>query len=468
MEKDGIKTSGYDVVIIGSGCSGSFVAWKLTKAGFNCLLLEAGSYFHAETYPRKELDSNSRLYWGGGIELNTEANIGILRPKVLGGGSIVNQALLDRFDDMALDSWTNESGINYFNQKDLARYYDQVEEEIASQEIPAQFRNRNAAIFESGFKNNGFQCAPLVRAQKDCKYEDGNDCVECLGGCRIDSKQSMPVTILKEAVEKGLKIVADFEALDLRMETGIGTVRGRFTNGEAGEFSGKKIVLAASSIGNSRLLLNSGFKHSMIGQKFYTHPQHMVLAMYEDEVNSHKGAFQGFKSNDPNFRKSGFKLENVYAPPVAISMLLPGFGKSHQEIMRNMSHLACVEVAVRDTNPGRITVNKAGRAIIRKSLNKEDNKRWNKGLHAINNIFNSTGAKRIIPGSIPIGLHLMGGCSIGMNSSSAVVDPDFRMYENKDIFITDSSLFPNAPGINPSFTIMALSIKASESIEKEF
>jgi choline dehydrogenase-like flavoprotein len=301
--------------------------------------LEAGSYFHAETYPRKELDSNSKLYWGGGIELNTEANIGILRPKVLGGGSIVNQALLDRFDDMALDSWTNESGINYFNQKDLAGYYDQVEEEIASQEIPAQFRNRNAAIFEAGFKNNGFQCAPLVRAQKDCKYEDGNDCVECLGGCRIDSKQSMPVTILKEAVEKGLKIVADFEALNLRMETGTGTVRGRFTNGEAGEFSGKKIVLAASSIGNSRLLLNSGFKHSMIGQKFYTHPQHMVLAMYEDEVNSHKGAFQGFKSNDPNFRKSGFKLENVYAPPVAISMLLPGFGKSHQEIMRNMSHL---------------------------------------------------------------------------------------------------------------------------------
>ena len=468
MEKDGIKTTGYDVVIIGSGCSGSFVAWKLAKTGLNCLLLEAGSYFHAETYPRKELDSNSKLYWGGGIELNTEANIGILRPKVLGGGSIVNQALLDRFDDLALDSWTNESGIDYFNQKDLEGYYDQVEEEIASQEIPAQFRNRNAAIFEEGFKNNGFQCAPLVRAQKDCKYEEGNDCVECLGGCRIDSKQSMPVTVLEEAVEKGLTIAADFEALDLNMDNGIGTVSGRFTNGEIGEFSGKKIVLAAGSIGNSRLLLNSGFKHPMIGQRFYTHPQHMVLAMYEDKVNSHKGAFQGFKSNDPNFRNSGFKLENVYAPPVAIAMLLPGFGKSHQEIMRNMSHLACVEVAIRDTNPGCISVNKAGRAIIKKSLNREDRNRWNKGLHAINNIFNSTGAKRIIPGSIPIGLHLMGGCAIGMKSNSSVVDPNFRMYENKNIFVTDSSLFPNAPGINPSFTIMALSIKASESIEKEF
>jgi choline dehydrogenase-like flavoprotein len=468
MEKKAVKTSGYDVVIVGSGCSGSFVAWKLTNSGLNCLLLEAGSYFHAETYPRKEIDSNSRLYWGGGIELNTEATIGILRPKVLGGGSIVNQALLDRFDDLALDSWINESGIDFFNQKDLAPYYDQVEAHIASQEIPAEFRNRNAEIFAEGFQNNGFDCAPLVRAQKNCKYEDGNDCIECLGGCRIDSKQSMPVTILEESLEKGLEIVADFEALELKIEKDICRITGQFTNGDLGEFSGKKVVLAAGSVGNVRLLLNSGFKNPQIGQKFYTHPQHMVLALYDEKVNSHKGAFQGFKSNDPNFRKSGFKLENVFAPPVAIAMLLPGFGKKHQEIMRNMSHLACIEVAIRDTNPGKITVNKNGRAIIKKFLNKEDHRRWNKGLDAINNIFNSTGAREIIPGNIPIGLHLMGGCAIGLNSITSVVSPNFKMYENENVYISDSSLFPNAPGINPSFTIMALSLKATESIEKDF
>jgi len=466
---DSIKTTGYDVIIVGSGCSGSFVAWKLSKAGLNCLLLEAGSYFHAGTYPRKELDSNSKLYWGGGIELNTEGNIGILRPKVLGGGSIVNQALLDRFDDLALDSWKEVSGIGYFTQEELAPFYDEVEEEIASQEIPAKFRNRNAEIFETGFRNNGFKCAPLVRAQKDCKYEEGNDCVECLGGCRIDSKQSMPVTVLKEAIEKGLTIVPDFEVQHINTDkSGNTLIIGTFTNGQHGEFSGKKIVLAAGAIGNPRLLLNSGFTHPKIGHDFYTHPQHMVLALYDEPVNSHKGAFQGFKSNDENFRKSGFKLENVFAPPVAIAMLLPGFGKSHQEIMRNMDHLACIEVAVRDTMPGKITVNKNGRAIIHKSMNREDHYRWNKGLHAIDNIFNSTGATRIIPGSIPIGLHLMGGCSIGIDRNEAVVSPDFKMYENENIFVTDSSIFPNAPGINPSYTIMALSLKASENILKEF
>lgn len=468
MENKSIKESGYDVIIVGSGCSGSFVAWKLSEAGLSCLLLEAGSYFHADSYPQKEIDSNSILYWGGGIELNTDASIGMLRPKVLGGGSIVNQALLDRFDDNALDSWRVTSGIDFFSKEELSGYYDQVEEVIASQEIPAKYRNRNAEIFKEGFRQNGYECEPLVRAQKDCKYEDGNDCIECLSGCRIDSKQGMTITVLKPAIEKGLSVVPDFEVLKVSADTDTCRVSGKFIDGEEGIFKGKKLVLAASSTGNSRILLNSGFLHPMIGKNFFTHPQHMVLALYDDPVNSHKGAFQGFKSSDPNFRKAGFKLENVYAPPVAISMLLPGFGKKHQEIMRNMSHLACIEVAIRDTHPGRITVDKNGRAVINKTMNKEDKKRWSRGIEAIYKIFNSTGAKSIIPGVIPIGLHLMGGCSIGTDYNRSVISPEFKMYENENIFITDSSIFPNAPGINPSFTIMALSIKAAESVVKSF
>jgi choline dehydrogenase-like flavoprotein len=204
----------------------------------------------------------------------------------------------------------------------------------------------------------------------------------------------------------------------------------------------------------------------MIGHNFYTHPQQMIMAVYDDIVNSHKGAFQSLKSDDLNIRKSGFKLENVFAGPVAIAMLLPHFGEKHHRLMSKMNHLACIEVAVRDTNPGRISVKKNGRPVIHKTLNKEDYRRWSDGTKAIYKIFNSTGAKEIIPGSLPIGLHMMGGCGLGVDSTKAVVSPEFRMYENENIFIADSSIFPNAPGINPSFTIMALSVKAAGSILK--
>ena len=45
----------------------------------------------------------------------------------------------------------------------------------------------------------------------------------------------------------------------------------------------------------------------------------MSFGVYEEKINSHKGAFQAFKSDDKGFRKEGFKLENVYAGPEGIA-----------------------------------------------------------------------------------------------------------------------------------------------------
>ena len=95
--------SGYDVVIVGAGVSGSFIADELARAGLRCVLLEAGAHLDRSSYPRTELDANAELYWGGGVELNADATIGFRRPRVVGGGSVVGNALLDRFDDVAFE-----------------------------------------------------------------------------------------------------------------------------------------------------------------------------------------------------------------------------------------------------------------------------------------------------------------------------------------------------------------------------
>jgi choline dehydrogenase-like flavoprotein len=198
------KITSHDTIIIGAGVSGSWIADRLTQKGMRVLMVEAGRHFDKTTYPRRELDANSLLYWSGGIELNHDASIGLLRPKVVGGGSIVNQALLDRFDDDALSSWKKVSGIDFFDVDRMAPLYDEAESSIAQQYIPESQWNENARIFSEGFKKNGFKCAPLKRAQKDCRYDEGSDCIECLAGCRIDSKQSTPVTTLKRALATGL------------------------------------------------------------------------------------------------------------------------------------------------------------------------------------------------------------------------------------------------------------------------
>jgi len=456
----------FDIIIIGAGVSGPFLAQQFCNNGLKVLMLEAGENLNKDTYPTREIDSNSRLYWGGGIELNTRADLALLRPKVVGGGSLVNQALLDRFDDIALDSWKDVSKIDFFNRKLMDPWYEKAEAELYFQEIPEQQRNENALIFKKGFEKNGYDWAPLTRAQKDCHYEDGNDCIECLSGCRIDSKQSSAITVLRKTDKEGLTLVSQFEVQLVKENNGIVTVEGIDRYGQRRSYHAGYLCLAAGAIGNSKLLLNSGFgkEYPNLGKNFYCHPQSMVLGIYEHEINSHKGAFQSLKSADANFRANSFKLENVFGPPVAISMLLPGIAMENMSRMKQLTHMACIEVAIRDKNPGEITVDSKGRHKIHKQLSPEDKTTQEKGFNAIHTIFNSTGAREIINGEITIGLHLMGGLGIGSDASRSVIDPEFRLHGRKNIFCADSSIFPNAPGINPSLTIMALNKMAGEKI----
>lgn len=459
----------YDAVVIGAGTSGGFIADELTRAGMRCVVLEAGKDFDRRTYPRKEIDANSQLYWGGGIELSADAALGLLRPKVVGGGSIVNGALMDRFDDVAFDAWREQSGVPFFSRAALDPWYDKAAESIVLQKIPEAYRNGNADVFRRGFERTGYRYDSLTRAQSECRYQDGNCCIECLAGCRIDSKQSMAITVLRRARAAGLEVVPEFEAQRVE-ETGDGVVvTGVGPDRDTKTFLGRILVLAAGAIGNTRLLLASGFAGRLpaLGYNFYTHPQYMILGLYDEPVNSHRGPLQTYKSDDPTFRRNGFKLENVFAPAVAIGLLLPGFGASHLRLMKNISRMACIEVAVRDTNPGRIRINGRGLPVVDKKLNAEDRRRRDRGYEAIRNIFLSTGAREIHPGRFGIGLHLMGGCNMGVSPAQSVTSPEFRLHGFRNIFTADSSIFPNAPGINPAFTIMAISLMAAEQIVKQ-
>ena len=105
----------YDYVVVGSGPGGAVVAHRLQEGGADVLLIEAGRRLTKETFPRNEADVSAQLYWGGGLELTRDASMGFLRAKVLGGTTIVNQALLDRFDEPAWDDWRSQSGISFFS-----------------------------------------------------------------------------------------------------------------------------------------------------------------------------------------------------------------------------------------------------------------------------------------------------------------------------------------------------------------
>ena len=360
--------------------------------------------------------------------------------------------------------------MDFFNQDYFAAYYEKAEAELEIQKVPENTWNDNVHIFKDGFEKNGYKWATLDRAQKDCRYENGNDCIECLSGCPLDSKQSMPVTVLKKAIEAGTELLPETEILEIKHFDSYVEASAVDKMGNTYKFHSKKVVMAAGAIGNSLILQRSGLQKSLskLGDHFFVHPQEMVIGVYDRNIDSFKGGFQALKSADEGFRRDGFKLENVFAPPASIAMLIPGFGDAHLSSMKKLRKFGFIEAAVRDTNPGKIKLKRNGRVSIDKTFNNEDYRRRDAGMKAINNIFNSTGATEIIPGQVSVGLHLIGGCIMGKTAKDSVVGEDFKVHGHKNLYISDSSSFPNAPGQNPSLSIMAMTLMASERICNDF
>ncbi|MBI3555944.1 MAG: GMC family oxidoreductase, partial [Deltaproteobacteria bacterium] len=201
----------FDFIIIGSGVSGGRMAYELTNSGAQCLLLEAGREFSAATFPSHEVDYSTQLFWGGGLEISTDGNLGFLRARCLGGTSIVNQALLDRFDDVAWSDWRARSGVPFFDKTAMEPHYKAIEDKVKISKIPRENYNRNAQTFTKACEKMGYEWKELKRAQGDCRLDKGSDCIVCLGGCPRDSKQSSLVTTIRWAREQGLKVESEFE-----------------------------------------------------------------------------------------------------------------------------------------------------------------------------------------------------------------------------------------------------------------
>lgn len=458
----------HDIVIIGSGASGGVMAHYLARAGLSCVLLEAGEEYRPEDYPRNELTANSRLYWNGGMDATTTANLLFLRGKVYGGGTVVNQALLDRFDELALDEWRELSGADFFSTEGLAPHYDEIESRLHLREIPREDWNRNAELYARGFEQCGYGWAPLRRGERDCDVSR-NDCMACLGGCRRCSKQSMPETFLRKARANGLRVETGFEVdgvVHHRDEVEIHGVQ----RGEPRRLRARRCVVAAGTLGTNRILLRSGLREKLpaLGERFFSHPQWMNLALFDEPVDAHKGPLQAVKSEEPDFRRRGFKLENVFVGPVGASMLIPAHGRELQDYMSRYRYMASMEVCLRDRIPGSIRLNGKGRLRIRKPIRGTDLKRGREGVGVVREIYKALNAREFITSNFNFSLHQMGGCALGTDPRNAVVDQRFRVFGMENLCIADGSVFPSAPGINPSLTIMANSHRAANELLADF
>jgi choline dehydrogenase-like flavoprotein len=85
-----------------------------------------------------------------------------------------------------------------------------------------------------------------------------------------------------------------------------------------------------------------------------------------------------------------------------------------------------------------------------------------KTMHAI---WETAGAQDVL--TIDRYAHLVGGCRMGTDADSSVVDADHRAWEVPNLFVCDGSVMPTQGSANPALTIMVLASRLAERLARK-
>src|SRR5205085_10424475 len=64
--------------------------------------------------------------------------------------------------------------------------------------------------------------------------------------------------------------------------------------------------------------------------------------------------------------------------------------------------------------------------------------------------------------------HELGGCRMGTDPRTSVVNADCRTHDVPNLYVVDGSVFPSVSEKNPTHTIMALAAKTADHISGRF
>jgi choline dehydrogenase-like flavoprotein len=493
-----------DVVIIGSGAGGGVAAESLALAGLRVVVLEEGPLRSSSDFRMRESEAYPDLYQESGARKTRDKAINILQGRCVGGGTTVNWTSSFRTPPATLEHWARVHGLPGLGADALAPWFAKMEARlgIAPWDIAP---NANNAALARGAAKLGIASASIRRNVRAC-WNLGY----CGMGCPTNAKQSMLVTTLPAALDRGAKLVTRVRAerfvlegdrvtsLEARAldEHGISPTSRRVT------VRARVFVSAAGAIGTPALLLRSSAPdpNRLVGKRTFLHPTVVSAALMPDRVDGFAGAPQTVYSDHyldtlPPDGPAGFKLEAPPVHPVLAAITLPGHGEAHARWMRSLPNMQVLIALVRDgfhpdSPGGAVSLRDDGTPVldypldaylfdaIRRAFLTMSDIQFAAGARAVMPVhgagasYTSADAARaaiegfaLAPLVTPVvSAHVMGGCPLGPDPARAVVDMTGRHHALANLYVMDGSLFPTSIGANPQLSIYALAAKLADGL----
>ena len=510
-------TDHYDAIVVGSGAAGSSMAARLAAGGKRVKILEAGADRTNDHLISSTLWAR-RLKWTGEPVLEDGANpVGHVfnAGRGVGGSAMHHYAVWPRMhpEDFNCRS-THDRGLDWpIEYEDLRPYYDLVQGESgiagdADQEVwrppgeaypmPGVPLFEHGAILKKGFEARGLKTAPLPLAVTSQPYEDRNACIWdgwCDAGCPIGALAN-PLTIdIPKAVQAGAEIEAEAKVTRILTDQAGDRVTGVEFVGKTGrqEILADLVVLAAFSVENPRLLLASatarhpdGLANSSgsLGRFVTTHPAGLIYGLFDEETRCYMGAFGGQLVNQDGYDKQTHRDAGAFgsyqwmiAQAVKPNDLL-GIGPTRADLFgsdlkdfmgRAARSFATMTAVVEDLpvadNRVRLSADRKDDqgvplAQVTHTTHPESKALWQQVLLEGQDIFKAAGAKEVWTG--PQGaMHIMGGTIMGDDPKTSVTNSFGQTHDLPNLVIAGPGLFPTSGGVNPTFTMHAVTARAA-------
>ena len=256
------------------------------------------------------------------------------------------------------------------------------------------------------------------------------------------------------------------------------------------------IVLSAGSIQSPRLLLNSSSKlfpdglanrNGLVGKYFMQHLALMSVAVFPDRIDSFRGFFGGATSQDlsqtapTNSFVRGWchELHSGIQGPIRIAKFTSAWGSALKDDMRKrFGHVAGLNLNGEQLpdERNRISLDPEvkdtyGMPVPRITFEPRKNDRLMLDAMKRNSreIYDAAGASEILNISYMAGgsAHNMGTCRMGNEPKTSVVNSFCQSHDVPNLFIIDGSCFVTGGTANPSLTIHAIALRASQYIVEE-
>jgi choline dehydrogenase-like flavoprotein len=460
-----------DIVVIGSGAGGAVTAAKLATAGRDVTVVEEGPWVDPESVEPFSLEEMAVKYRHRPAAALGTPSIAYAEGRCVGGSTEINSGLYHRLPGQLAESWRGEYAIDEFDPGVLDAYAQQIEGDLTVSRLPGA-PPPSSALLERGATKLGWQSVEYSRV---FRYDSTGRGV----------KQTMSRTLLPQAVDAGARVIPNCRVHRLLRRSGrvVGVSCRRTVDGHGEELTIRAghVFVCGGAIQTPAILHRSGIR-GRIGTGLKAHPMIKIAARFPHPVDHGGVPMQVVTEFGPNLSIGGSASRRGQ-----VAMALADASDDIEDALADWERVSIYYAAIRAEGSGRVIGVPGLRSpIVTYRLTEGDMSRLARGLVHLGEVLLASGATELYP-SVADGpvvrrheelgawwdavtrsraslmtVHLTSSVRMGEDRARTGADSFGRVWGYENLRINDASLVPDAPGVNPQGTIMAIAARNSD------